>query len=356
MGDPTAALILTVAGLTLLTSFLCSLFEAVLYSITPSQLELLKQRRVRGARRLARLKTNVEEPIAAILTINTIAHTVGAAWCGAMVGQWKGSQAVGVFTAIFTFLVLALTEIIPKSYGVRYAQSLGALTAWPLQLMVWLALPIARPAKAAMHLLTGPRKHEGPSEEEVLLFSGLAAKHGRVRSDEHRWLENALRLDKVRAADIRTPRTVVETLPADRLVSEVRGQPSSWIHSRVPLVEENNPDDVVGLVYRREVLDAAVDGKDELRLRDLMHPIHFVPETMPAHELLDHFIQKRQHMFAIADEYGGFEGVVTLEDVLESLLGAEIVDEHDEHEDLQEIARQRNPLESTEARPAGEDR
>ena len=142
-------------------SSLMSLFEAVLYSITPSQLELLKKDGARGANRLAGLRADVEEPIAAILTINTIAHTVGAAWCGAMVGEAFGSRAVGIFAAVFTFLVLALTEIIPKSVGVRFADTLGPFVAWPIQAMVWIAWPVARPAKAAMRALTGRRAAQG---------------------------------------------------------------------------------------------------------------------------------------------------------------------------------------------------
>lgn len=341
--------ILFVAGLTLFASFVCSLFEAALYAITPLQLELLKKKKVPGAARLARLRANVEEPIAAILTINTVAHTVGAAWCGAMVGEEYGSRSVGIFAAIFTFLVLTVTEIVPKSVGVRYARVLGPYIAWPLQVMIWSVLPVARPARIAMRMLTGPGGSKGPTEEEVVAFSGLAASHGQVRSDEHEWVRNALRLDRIRAVDLRTPRTVVETLTADTKLAEIRDQASRWVHSRIPLVESGDPDQIVGLVYRREVFDAILDGeKDELTLRDLMHPIHFVPEAMPAHQLLDLFLQERKHMFALADEYGGFGGVVTLEDVLECLLGAEIVDEHDEFEDMQEFARRSNPHEDEE--------
>jgi len=339
--------ILLVGGLTLLASFVCSLFEAALYAITPSQLELQRKRRAPGADRLALLRANVEEPIAAILTINTIAHTVGAAWLGAMVAEQFGSRTVGIFAAVFTFLVLTLTEIIPKSLGVRFAQRLGPRIAWPLQLMIWIAWPIAKPAKVAMRLLTGAGPTRGPTEDEVVVFSALAAMHGEVRRDEHEWVRNALRLDRYTAGDLRTPRTVVETLPADLIVSDVITRPAQWVHSRVPLVESGDLDQIIGLVYRREVFDAGLARTAErLRLRDLKHSIQFVPESMPAHRLLDLFIKERKHMVAVADEYGGFEGVVTLEDVLECLLGAEIVDEHDEFEDMQEIARHRNPHES----------
>ncbi len=332
--------ILIVGGLTLVASFACSLFEAALYAITPSKLEVLKNRGVRGARRLARMRTDVEEPIAAILSINTVAHTVGSAWCGAMVGSTYGAKAVGIFAVVYTILVLVLTEIIPKSLGVRYAATVGPRIAWPLQVMIWAAWPIARPARAAMGLLTGGKGHAGPSEEELMHFSSLAARHGSVRPEEGRWVANALGLDKRVAGDLCTPRTVVETLPADLSIRDIAQLEPPWSHSRVPVTDKDGKDDVVGVVYRREAFDALLEGPGDKTLRDIMQPLRFVPESLPGHELLDLFIRERRHMVAVIDEYGGLEGVVTLEDVIEALLGAEIVDETDSHENLQEVARQ----------------
>lgn len=333
--------IFIVGGGTLVASFLCSLFEAALYAISPARIEILRGRGVRGANRLARLRRDIEEPIAAILTINTIAHTVGAAWCGAMVGQELGSRAVGVFAAVFTVLVLAVTEIVPKSLGVRYAAFLGPIIVVPLQGMIWGVWPVVWVVKRLMGRLSGVV--HGPTEEEVEVVSRMAAHRGTVRREEHRWVRNALHLDRFTAGDLRTPRTVVETLEADSSMKDLRARVGSWIHSRVPVIEGADADRVLGLVYRREVLDAALSRPDEeLILRDFLRPIRFVPESMPANELLEVFIADRAHMVGVVDEYGGFEGVVTLEDVLECLLGAEIVDEHDEVEDMQVLARERS--------------
>ena len=336
--------ILVVAGLTLLASFLCSLFEAALYSITPSQVEVLKREAGRGGERIAALRADVEEPIAAILTINTIAHTIGSAVCGAMVSEeyaGDGSgNAVAIFAAIFTFLVLSITEIVPKSLGVRYAKQLAPLVDAPIQWIVCISYPVARPSKAVMRWLTGGGGGEAPTEDEVLLSSRLARDSGLVRGEEHRWVRGALRLDRVTAGDLRTPRTVVFTLDADATVSEATSSPESWIHSRVPLTEGGDADSIVGVVMRRDVLQAGLDGRAQKRLRELMQPIAFVPETMPAHELLGEFIRERRHLVAVADEYGGFEGVVTLEDVIEEMLGQEIVDEYDVHDNMQSAARE----------------
>lgn len=336
-------LIVVVASLTLLASFLCSLFEAALYAITPAGIALLREHRPGPlVDRLARLRDDVEEPIAAILTINTIAHTVGAAWCGAAVGEEFGSAYVGVFAAIFTVLVLSITEIVPKSLGVRYARQLATSIVWPIQVMIWSVWPIVWVSKKAMGLITGSAEGHGPSEDEVVVVSRLAAAQGAVRPQEHRWVRNALRLDRVTAGELRTPRTVVESLPANTPVRDLADHVERWLHSRVPITDGDDVDQVVGLVHRREVLDAALSKPDaELILSDLSRPIRFVPESMPAHELLDLFLAERAHMVAVADEYGGFEGVVTLEDVLEQLIGAEIVDEHDYADDMQELALER---------------
>ncbi len=337
--------VLIVASLTLLASFLCSLFEAALYTLSPARIQVMVGNGVKGARRLSALRAGVEEPIAAILTVNTIAHTVGSAWCGAMIGELYGSKAVGIFAGIFTFLVLALTEIVPKSVGVRYASRLGPSIVWPVQAMIWATWPVVKIAKWAMNKLTGSGAAHGPSEDEVMVVSGLVAKAGGMRAEEHRWVQNALRLDQVTAGDLRTPRTVVETHSEDQLVAELVAHPERFAHSRVPLTEGENRDKIVGQVFRRDVFDAAQhNGSAGLILRDLMRPIHFVPETMPAHELLRMFLADRVHMMAVADEYGGFEGVITLEDVLEEMLGREIVDEHDEVDDMQELALRRSRM------------
>jgi len=336
--------ILTVAGLTLLASFLCSLFEAALYSISPSQVELLRQQKVHGAELLSHLRGEIEGPIAAILTVNTVAHTVGAAWCGAMVGEHFGSVAVGTFAAVFTVLVLAVTEIVPKSIGVRFAEQLGPMVARPIQIMIWSIWPLAWIVKRLMGILAGSTARQAPSEDEVLALSQLAARGGAVRPEEHRWVRNALRLDRVTAGELRTPRTVVETLDSGTPLGELVANIESWVHSRVPVTDGDRTDQIIGMVHRRDILDAALRQPGEaLVVRDLLRPIKFVPEYMAAHDLLDLFIAERRHMVAVADEYGGFEGIVTLEDVLECLLGAQIVDEHDKVDDMQALALERNP-------------
>jgi CBS domain containing-hemolysin-like protein len=335
--------ILLVAGLTLFASFLCSLFEAALYALTPAQIEVLRTRGDPNANRLGRLRSQIEEPIAAILTINTIAHTIGASVCGALVGARYGSAAVGVFAAVFTVLVLALTEIVPKSLGVRYAEAVGPRMVLPLRVMIAVAWPLVWIVKRAARRLAEPNAVAGPSEEEVLAVSRLAARSGRVRDEEHRWIRNALRLDAVTAGELRTPRPVVETIAADTPLVEIRDRPDRWTFSRIPVTEEpGSKDHVIGCLHRRDALDKALrDPEGTSTARDIMRPLRFIPASMPAHRLLSQFLVNREHIAGVLDQYGIFQGVVTLEDVIECLLGEEIVDEYDQDADLREVARRR---------------
>ncbi|MHC5063831.1 MAG: hemolysin family protein [Planctomycetota bacterium] len=333
--------LILIAGLTLFTSFLCSILEAALYSVTPSQLEVMKGRGVFGAQRFSRFKAHVEEPIAAILTVNTIAHTVGALWCGALVAEMYDDLVLGWFTALFTLAVLFLTEIVPKSLGVRYAKRLVPILTWPLQLIVWISLPIARLCSLLMRKMSGKTEAHTPTEDEIIAMSQIAAKEGELSASEQRWMENALHLDKIAAIDIYTPRTVVQTLRADATVGEMGESLTSLAHSRFPLTEGEQMDVILGMVYRRDIFDALAADKDETKLRELVRPLDFVPPQMKGPQLLERFIRDKRHMVAVIDEYGGFEGIVTLEDVLECLLGAEIVDEHDQHADMQQFAREK---------------
>ncbi|MEM7199554.1 MAG: hemolysin family protein [Planctomycetota bacterium] len=341
--------VVAIAALVLLISFACSLFEAALYAITPTQLEVLRQRGTKGAGRIARLRANVEEPIAAILTINTVSNTLGPLVCGAMVSKLAGGdQLVGVLAAILTLAVLIGGEIVPKSLGVRYAPSIAPWIAFPLQIMIWVSWPVARSARGLMHLLSSGSSERGATAEEILVLTRLASRSGALRPHELRWVENALRLDDVTAQHIMTPRTVVESLAAELTVRDLQAEKLQWVHTRLPLVENGNPDAIVGIVHGKDVFRAILAGDRERPIRELAQPVDIVPETMTGGDLLNKFIKERKHLMVVVDEYGGFEGIVTLEDVLECMLGSEILDEHDEHADMQLVAR-RQALERARA-------
>lgn len=333
--------ILFLAGLTLAVSFLCSILEGALYSVTPAQLAVLEEHGTFGARRFARFRLAIDEPIAAILTVNTIAHTVGSLWCGALAQATWDDFYVGVFTAAFTFAVLAFSEIVPKSLGVRYGLQLVPVLTWPLQVLVWISWPVALSCRALMRKISGEQQIQPPTEDEIIAMSKLAQEEGQLTASEQRWLENALRLDQVSAKDLHTPRTVVKVLDAEETLGDLRNKHAEIVHSRFPVVEGGDSDKICGVVYRREIFDGIAADRFGTSIRDLMRPIDFVATTTKGPQLLEKFILGKRHMVAVLDEFGGFDGIVTLEDVLECLLGAEIVDEHDEVEDMQELAREK---------------
>lgn len=338
--------IIVVTAIAALGSFFCSLMEAAFYSIPPSKIEELRRAGDRGAERLARLRRDVDRPIAAILTLNTFANSAGASFAGYLVGRAYGDFWVGVYAFAFTAIILYLSEIVPKTLGVTYAHSLAPRLALPISIFVrvfyipfiWLAEFLTRVIRHG---------HEGsnaPSEQEILGMAEMGARSGTLLPDEARWAQNALLLDNVTARDLMTPRVVVYVLPADLPLSQVKAHSEHWTYSRLPVVKSSDPDHVEGIVYRRDVFDELVKKSPEevegRTLRDLMHPARFVPDKIACNELLRTFIRERQHLMVVTNEFGGMEGVISLEDVLEFILGEEIVDVHDAHADMQAYAKE----------------
>jgi CBS domain containing-hemolysin-like protein len=331
--------IFLIVAVSLVGSFLCSLFEAALYSIPPTRIEAMRRAGKFGAKKLAALRARVDQPIAAILTFNTITHTMGATWAGALVGETYGNYWVTWFSVAFTIAILFLTEIIPKTIGVVHASTLGPLSAWPIQGMIWLVWPLAWVSVKVTEKLTKRAEAAGPSEEEILVMADLAHKSGKVLPEEHSWIQNALRLDRVTAHNLLTPRPVVEWLPTSLTVAEASAR--KLLHSRLPLVEGDDLAQTRGVVHRRDIYDRLVRGENDTKLSALMKPVAFVPETLAGNALLKHFLREQRHLTMVVDEHGDVVGLVTLEDVIEHLLGQEIVDEYDEHADLQEAARRK---------------
>jgi CBS domain containing-hemolysin-like protein len=331
--------IFIIVAISLTGSFLCSLFEAALYSATPTRVEAQRRQGVWGAARLAKLRHGIEEPIAAILTVNTIANTMGATWAGALVGEHFGTYWVTWFAAAFTVTVLFFTEIVPKTLGVVHANTLGAYVAWPIQAMIWLVWPLAKLSVRLTKVLSRGKKPSGPTEEEILVMSDLALQAGKLLPEEQVLVKNALRLDQVKVHDLMTPRTVVEWLPARLTLAEAAAR--NILHSRIPVVEGDDLLQVTGLVHRRDLFDALARGEKERRVSEFLRPVRHVVETAPANRMLEEFLARREHLAMVVDEHGDIRGLLTLEDILEHLLGREIVDEYDEHADMQEVARRK---------------
>ena len=333
-------LTLAVILATLISAF-CSISEAVLYSFPWSLTEGLKKRGKKSGRILEDMRNNVEEPITAILTLNTVAHTAGAAIAGAAWSKLYGDASLGLFALVFTIIILIFSEILPKTVGVVYNRPLAPLLARPLEAMILVLKPAIWGCGFLGKLVRGRR--EGPefTEDDIRAMAAMTRRAGVIKPYEEMSIRNILSLDLKTVQQIMTPRTVAFTLPAEMTVAEARQQHHTWPHSRIPVYEGEDPEDVVGVVFRRQVFRALADDEDEKRLSDMMRPVRFVPETLTLDKLLVQFLGSRMHLYVVLDEYGGMAGVVTLEDVLEEILGSEIVDETDQVVDMRELARRR---------------
>ncbi len=320
-------------------SFLCSILEAVLLSTSVSHVEGLVQQGKPAGRIMQRLRANVERPISAILTLNTIAHTVGATLAGAEAALIFGSEMVGVISAVLTLLILVLSEIIPKTIGAVYWRQLTTFAAYTIQSMVTLLLPAVIAFEVLGRLLRPSHLAPTVTRSDLEVLAKISQQEGSILERESRILSNLLRLNNVKVHDIMTPRTVVLALKDTMTVSEVL-QNRSLPYSRLPIYDDAI-DNVTGYVLRHDIVQAAAADQHDTLLSSLRREIHAVPETLTVAEVLDEFIREKEHIFLILDEYGGTGGIITLEDTIESLLGIEITDESDLVADLRLLAQQR---------------
>ncbi|MFW5487233.1 MAG: hemolysin family protein [Desulfovibrio sp.] len=333
-------LILSVSLATLI-SFFCSVSEAALYSISWSRIESLRKKGRRSGKILYAMRRDVEKPISAILTLNTVANTAGASIAGAAAARVFGPDHLAWFAVGFTLVILLFAELIPKTLGVVYNKTAAPLLARPLQLLVLFCAPITWTLGFVVRLFKTSSIGPLATEEDVRALVSLTYKAGILKEYEELAIGNILSLDKKQVRDIMTPRTVVFSLPAHMSVAEAWQRKSVWPHSRIPVFEHDDREDIVGLVYRREVFEALVNDRDDLTLDKLMRPVEFVLETLTLDRLLIKFLKSRIHLIVVLDEYGGISGVVSLEDVLEEILGREIVDETDQVADMRELAKKK---------------
>ena len=335
-----ALFILSVATV-LLVSAACSLTEASLYSVRLPFIRRLVENGSRAGEVLKKFKENMERPIAAILILNTAANTAGAAVAGAQANRLFGENVLIAFSVTFTFAVLFFSEIIPKMIGVVYARTVSQYFAIPLNALVMLLHPVIRLVERVSKWL----KPKGPviaaPEDEVRQLAMLSAEEGSILQLEADLVKNVLALDMTTAREIMTPRPVVEKLSGDTTVREAAEAIPEWIYSRIPIYDAGDTEHWTGVALSRDILGALAKDEFDTPVSALARPLDFVSDQTPGHILLRRFLKTRRHLFAVTDEFGSVVGVVTLEDILESVLGQEIMDEVDVTEDLQELAKQR---------------
>ncbi len=326
-------------SLAILVSALCSLFEAVLYSVPHGHVELLARSGKPSGLILKRLKTDVHKPIIAILTLNTIANTMGAAVAGAAAAVIFGNENLGWFSAVFTLAILLFSEILPKTTGVAYSKRLAPWTAMPIHWLVLLLTPIIWLCQAVTRLIPKKQGESSISSEEIQAIAILSRQSGEIEPEQEKVITNILNLKNKNVRQAMTPRTVTFLLSEHLSIDEAREQKIKWDrHSRVP-VYDKGPDDIVGIILRKDVFLDTAEGRKELS--NLVRPVHFVPEAAPLNRVLVEFFERRQNLFVVVDEYGGVTGVISMEDIIEEIVGQEIMDESDQNRDMRELARQK---------------
>lgn len=319
-------------------SFLCSIMEAVLLSITPSYVAALEDRDPAKGQRIRVLKEDIDRPLAAILTLNTFAHTLGAAGAGAQATVVFGDAYIGLFSAVLTLLILILSEIIPKTLGAVYWRQLAGPVARFLKPIIWVLYPLVVLSQGLTKLLSRGKKEAQVSRAELAALARIGAEEGVFEQQETQILQSLLRFNDLKARDVMTPRTVMVAFPEATPLAEIAERDLPF--SRIPVFQKDR-DHVTGFVLKSDVFEALADDRHDATAGELKREILTVPDTLPLPRLFERLLERREHIALVVGEYGGTAGIATVEDVVETLLGLEIVDEADTEHDMQAAARER---------------
>lgn len=327
-------------------SFLCSIWEAVLLSIPPSYVATKEKEGGRAGMLLTKFKSDIDRPLAAILTLNTIAHTVGAIGVGAQaMNIWSNTYVFGlnmaavVVPVIMTLAILILSEIIPKTLGANYWRILTGFTVSALNYVIYALAPLVWLSQRITNFLKKDRERSVLSRGEFAAMAEVVAEEGVIQKQEYKIIKSLLRFDTICAKDVMTPRTVVAAAEQSKSVGELYEETKSRQFTRIPIYD-GTKDRVNGYVIRNDVLSNMLDGNSDKQIKEIGRAILVasVDESLPA--VFNELLEKRQHIAIVVDSYGGMAGIVTMEDVLETLLGLEIVDEFDQTVDMQKLARE----------------
>ncbi len=318
--------------------------EALILSTTPTEIEALKKKYPRRGQMLESLKDGINETISTVLTLNTVANTLGSILIGWITAQQFGQGWVGVVAGGMTFGILIFSEIIPKNIGVAYRVPLQPYAVYPLTYMGIILRPVTWLTESMVTRLIIPHKFEPkPPEEEIMLLAEKSEKGGHLTKSELNMIANALTLDDVRVSEIMTPRTVMTAIDKNKTVKEVLNDFTNIPFARMPVYDESI-DDIVGMVRRRDMLHALAGGEEEKTVDELKQEIHFIPETVTAAAALQTFLRTHQQLAVVVDEFGSVAGVVTMEDIMEQIIGREIFEKDDLAVDMRELARKRNQI------------
>lgn len=328
------SLLIAFALLSIAVSFICSILEAALLSITPSYIAQQKLTRPRLYEQLKSLKDQIDQPLAAILTLNTVAHTVGATGVGAQVTKVFGDGYLGIASAVMTVLILILSEIVPKTIGARYWPQLASVLPFILNSMITLLKPFIWLSDQVMKMFGGSH-HEHDLRQEIKALTVLGRELNKLDEDEQRVIANILDLHDVKVRDIMTPRTVCETASPDEPLSDFIERVKTGQFSRYPVLDKDEAP--LGIAFRYDILNIT----EQQTVGDLMKPVKVIGDKMNVEQLMTQLMHERQHMCLVYDEYGSWQGLITMEDVLEAIIGQPIMDETDDIPNMRRFAKRR---------------
>lgn len=323
----------------LFVSFVCSLAESVLLSVPQSYLATIKDK-YHWADSFLSYKQKIDKPLSAILALNTVAHTIGAAGVGAEASKIFGRPSLGIVSAILTLLILILSEIIPKTLGALYCKSLSKLTFYSIKFMMILTYPLVI-ISIRITQLFAKKNNQIISREEFSAMANLGYNEGVFSKDENRIIQNILNLKKIKVSEILTPRVVVVSANENMSIDNFKSQKKYLNFSRIPLFSDQN-EKITGYVLLQDILKNNSNNKNvKTNLSEFKRDILAVPNTINLFVLFNRLIEKKEHISIVVDEYGGLDGIITMEDVIETFLGLEIMDESDQVVDMQKYAKQK---------------
>ncbi len=314
--------------------------EAVLLSTPMSFLRVKLENGKTGARHLIKLKQNIDRPLSAILTLNTVAHTVGAAGVGAQAVKLFGEAYFGLVSAILTILILVVTEIFPKTIGARYWRELAVSSGAVIRIMIFVTYPLVILASFITKMFSSKSGEHTTSREEISALANIGAEEGIFGEKENKIIQNLIRLKTIKTSEVMTPRVVVSVADENMELDDFLKNKEYLKFSRIPIYAEND-EHITGYVFRQTVFEKLAEDNVGLKLKDLKRDIVFIPDSKPLFGVWELLLEKKEHIAVVVDEYGGMDGIVTMEDIIETLLGFEIIDEKDTVADMQQFARER---------------
>lgn len=333
-------LLLLYLSIALFISFLCSIMESVLLSVSNSYLTVEKERGGAWAGRFIELRNNIDKPLSAILSMNTVAHTVGAAGVGAQAVVVFGDAYFGLVSAILTLLILVFTEIIPKTIGAKYYRGLSKFSYYIISFMIIITYPLVVMSAVITKIFAGKTQEISTSREEISALASIGANEGVFNEKENKIIQNIIRLKDITVTDVLTPRVVLAIADEDLTMEDFLKNKEYLKYSRIP-VYSGTTDNITGYVFSKEVYENIAEKKQKHKLKEIKRNIMIISDNETLFNAWEKLLEEKEHIALVMDEYGNIDGIITLEDAIETLIGLEIVDERDTVSDMQEFARNR---------------